>query len=102
MGAYLRGKLEELKKRRRIIGYISGMGLLLAVFLRKDGKTPFDPNMDVGGFIRDYCYKNGVILRNNGDILVFAPALIITRDQIDEIINVVDKALQSAVKHFGL
>ena len=33
----------------------------------------------LGTFIRDWCYSNGMILRNNGDILVFAPALIITR-----------------------
>ncbi|MBA7567818.1 hypothetical protein ES708_09536 [subsurface metagenome] len=41
-------------------------------------------------------------MRNNGDILVMAPALIITEEQIDEAMGILDKALAAAVKHFKL
>jgi len=61
-----------------------------------------DGRLNVGSFIRDYCYQNGIILRNNGDILVFAPALIIRREQIDEVISVLEKALDAARRHFDL
>ena len=43
-----------------------------------------------------------MILRNNGDILVLAPALIITKEQIDEAIGVLDRALGAATEHFSL
>jgi adenosylmethionine-8-amino-7-oxononanoate aminotransferase len=43
-----------------------------------------------------------MILRNNGDILVMAPALIITQQQIDEAIEVLDRGLGAAIQHFGL
>jgi len=64
--------------------------------------APLDARLNVGSFIRDYCYQNGIILRNNGDILVFAPALIIEREQIDGVISVLEKALDTAGRHFNL
>ncbi len=92
MGEYLVGRLADLREKFAIVGRVSGMGLLQALFLEGDG--------GLGGFIREYCYQNGVILRNNGNILVFAPALIITRSQIDEILGVLEQALQAATERF--
>jgi adenosylmethionine-8-amino-7-oxononanoate aminotransferase len=102
MGRYLLQRLEDLRKKFKIIGLISGMGLLQALFLAADNRSekPLDGRLNVGGFIRDFCWQNGIILRNNGDILVFAPALIIGREEIDQIITVLEKALDAAVKHF--
>jgi adenosylmethionine-8-amino-7-oxononanoate aminotransferase len=96
LGGYLRGKLEELGAGHRIVGPVSGIGLLQALFLN------VDPAKKTGGFIRDYCWKNGLILRNNGDILVFAPALIITEGQIDQIVGTLDRALSAAEKELQL
>ena len=65
-------------------------------------KTPLDPKLGVGSWIRDYCYKRNMILRNNGDILVIAPALIITQEQIDTMLELMDRSIGAAVKHFKL
>jgi putrescine aminotransferase len=102
-GEYLWKKLRGLG-RHKIVGHVSGIGLLQALFLVADNSkhTPLDPNLKVGNFIRDYCYRNGMIMRNNGDILVMAPALIITEEQIDEALGILDKALAAAMKHFKL
>jgi L-2,4-diaminobutyrate transaminase len=80
------------------------MGLLQALFLVRDAATgeALDASLKVGSFIREHCYRNGMILRNNGDILVFAPALIVTEAQIDEIIGILDGALVAAAEHFAL
>jgi putrescine aminotransferase len=104
MGKYLREKLEGLRNKYKIAGFVSGMGLLQALFLTSDNRSwkPLDGRLNVGSFIRDYCFQNGIILRNNGDILVFAPALIIRREEIDDVLMVLEKALESAIKHFGL
>lgn len=67
-----------------------------------DGKKPLDPALGVGGWIRDYCYEKGMILRNNGDILVIAPALVMTRQQIDEMLDLMEAAIVAATKHLGL
>ena len=104
LGRHLRDRLDELRQRSKLAGFVSGLGLLQALFLTADNRTPaaLDSRLNVGGFIRDYCYDNGIILRNNGDILVFAPALIIRREEIDAVISVLEKALEAAARHFGL
>ena len=96
LGGYLRGKLEALRKRHGMVGQVSGIGLLQALFLN------VDPSLNVGSFIRDYGWKNGMILCNNGDILVFAPALIITEAEIDQILGILDRGLSAAEKQFHL
>lgn len=104
VGRYLLSKLESLRRKHRLIGRVSGMGLLQALFLTKDAATgePLEASCKVGSFVREHCYRNGVILRNNGDILVFAPALIVTEAQIDEVVTILDTALAAATTHFGL
>lgn len=101
MGRYLVGKLDGLRRKHPMVGRVSGVGLLQALFLVKDAATgePLDPSLKVGSFVREQCFRNGMILRNNGDILVFAPALIITEAQVDEIMEILDGALAAAAAH---
>ena len=72
-----------------------GIGLLRAINL-------VDDVAGLGDWIRDWCFDHGMILRNNGNILVFAPALIITAEQIDWVVDRIDQALSEAARHFGL
>lgn len=104
MGAYIKNKLDELSEKHAIVGDIRGIGLLWAVELLADRKSkkPLDPKLGIGTWIRDYCWDNGMILRNNGDILVIAPALIITRDETDMMLDLIDKSITAAVGHFKL
>ncbi len=103
MGAYLRERLEGLY-RHDIVGDVRGLGLLQAVELvaDKETKAPLPAESAVGSFVRDYCYREGMILRNNGDILVLAPPLVVTEEIIDEIVTKIDRAIEAAVSHFGL
>ena len=104
MGRYLVQRLETLRAVHPMIGRISGMGLLQALFLVRsdDPDTLIEDSVNVGGFIREFCYSQGMILRNNHNILVFAPALIITEGQIDEIMAALDRALAAARSEFDL
>jgi len=94
MGQYLRRRLGAMQKRHPVIARLSGIGLLQAIVLRADAK--------VGTWIRDWCWNNGFILRNNGNILVMAPSLIITRRQVDEVLELLDRALTHAERKFHL
>ena len=40
------------------------------------------------------CYKHGVLVRNAGENLVFAPPFIVQREQIDTMVNVLADAIQ--------
>ena len=102
-GKYIKAELEKLYKYK-IVGDIRGMGTLWAVMLvaDRDKKAKLDPKLKVGNYIRDWCWENGMILRNNGEILVVAPAMVMTREEIDILIGNLDKAIASAIKKFGL
>jgi len=103
MGEYAASRLESLHKHR-IVADCRGIGLLRAVELMADPKsrTPFPAHQPIGNFIRDWCYDHGMILRANGSILVIAPALVVTREQIDTIVDYLDQAIAAAMKHFGI
>ena len=104
MGAYLERKLEEITRKHAIVGPIRGIGLLRAVFLVADRATgrPLDPKLGVGTWIQRWCYENAMILRNNGEILVLAPSLIITTEEVDLVVDVLDRALTAAAAEFKL
>jgi putrescine aminotransferase len=103
MGEYTATCLERLY-HHKIVADCRGIGLLRAVELMADPstRTPFPAHQPVGNFIRDWCYDHGIILRANGSILVLAPALIVTREQIDLIVDHMDRAIAAAIDHFGI
>jgi putrescine aminotransferase len=102
-GKYIKTELEKLYKYK-IVGDIRGMGTLWAVTLvaDRDTKAKLDPKLKIGTYIRDWCWNNSMILRNNGEILVVAPAMVITREEIDILIGNIDKAIASAIEKYGL
>ncbi|MBM4086914.1 MAG: aspartate aminotransferase family protein [Planctomycetes bacterium] len=104
MGACLNRELRQLAERHRIVGDVRGIGLLWAVELLADRKTkkPLPAKLKVGNWIRDYCWKRGMILRNNGDILVIAPALTIRQQDTDFMLRLMDEAIGAAVKKLAL
>jgi adenosylmethionine-8-amino-7-oxononanoate aminotransferase len=101
-GKYLKAELEKLYKHK-IVGDVRGIGMLWAIELLADRKTKtkLDANLKVATFIRDWCWGNGMILRNNGDTLVIAPAMTTTREEINNILDQLDRGIGLAVKHFG-
>ncbi|MBM3497624.1 MAG: aspartate aminotransferase family protein [Armatimonadetes bacterium] len=103
MGEHLGERLQGLY-RHPIVGDVRGKGLLMAVELVADRETrrPLDPALGVGGIVRDYCYRNGMIVRNNGDILVLAPPLTITADLLDEIVDTIEAGIVAAMGDLNL
>ena len=94
MGKYIRTRMDRMASRYAIVGEISGVGLLLAIKLAADAK--------VGTWIRDWCWEKGMILRNNGSILVIAPSLIINKKEADFMLDLIEGAVGAAQKHFKL
>ena len=102
-GKFIKAELEKLYKYK-IVANIQGIGMLWAIDLRADlkTKTKLDSNLNVGTFIRDWCWNQGMIIRNNKDILVIAPSLIITKEEIKILVGKIDEAISKAIQHFGL
>ena len=100
LGQHLKKRLMELYNKYEIVGDVRGMGTLWGVELVADRKTrrPFAAPGKVGSCISTFCREAGMILRCNGDIIVMAPALIMTNAQADEMIGVMDQAIAHAMK----
>ena len=99
-GDYCLERLQELMDKHEVIGQVRGKGLFLGAELVADRKTrePLDEGK-VAGVAAD-CLKQGVMIgRTNRSLpglnntLCLSPALICTKDDIDEIITAIDNAL---------
>ena len=100
MGSYMLDGLAELMGRHKVIGDVRGKGLFLGAELVSDreDKTPMDEKK-VQAVVGD-CMAQGVVigatnrsLPGFNNTLCFSPALIATKDDIDEILTAVDSAL---------
>ena len=72
-----------------LVGEVRGAGLIAAVELvqEKSPRVPFAPTRGVGAHCMDACLEQGLIIRALGDTIAFCPPLIITEDQVDELIS---------------
>ena len=100
MGAYMMDQLHALKDKHAVIGDVRGKGLFLGAELvsHRDAKTPMDEKRVMA--VTADCMAQGVIIGATNrsvpgynNTLCFSPALIATKDDIDEIITAVDSAL---------
>ncbi|HSR14806.1 MAG TPA: aspartate aminotransferase family protein [Gemmatimonadales bacterium] len=94
VGQYFLERLRTLE-RHAIVGDVRGIGLLARVELVADRatKAQFSPLGSVGARVQRRAQELGVIIRPVLDILTFSPPLILTRDQADEIVAVIDQAI---------
>ncbi|EYD70757.1 aspartate aminotransferase family protein [Limimaricola hongkongensis] len=100
MGAYLQEGLSQLMEKHALIGDVRGMGLFAGAELVADRATR-EPlaEKQVQAVVAD-CLRQGVIIGATNrsvpgfnNVLLFAPALIAGRAEIDEILAAVDGAL---------
>ena len=100
MGVYLLEKLHELEAKHPIIGEVRGVGLFAGLELVVDRKTKEPLPEPKVAEIAANCVKQGVLIgRSNRSLpglnntLSLSPALMCTRDDIDEIIAAMDQAI---------
>lgn len=101
MGAKLHEKLSALMERQPLIGEVRGMGLFQGAELVADRQTR-EPLAEakVQAVVAD-CARQGVIIGASNrsmpgfnNTLLFAPALIATEDDLDQIVAAVETALK--------
>jgi L-2,4-diaminobutyrate transaminase len=97
VGPYLLRRLRETFEGRPFVAEVRGAGLLAAIefALEPAARERFGPELRVGARLAAACLEEGVICRAmpHGDILGFAPPLIITRAEIDDVIERVKRAV---------
>ncbi len=107
-GEYLLARLREIGARHRSVGEVRGLGLFAAVELVKDRATraPFNTEDDklagrplVVDQVTAAMLKDGVYCVGWVSHLIVAPPLIVTREELDHGLEVLDRALVLADQH---
>jgi taurine--2-oxoglutarate transaminase len=102
-GEHLKQKLYELADKHICVGDVRGIGHFWALEIVKNRKTkePFDTKAEkfsgkalMPARIGSEAMKNGMYVASWYDTMVIAPPLIITEEQIDEAVSILDKALE--------
>ena len=103
MGEYLRNRLARLETFP-MVGDIRGRGLLWGIEFVKDKETkePFPKEKSAKNRILRACFKKGAFFypgyyedeQGQGDHIMMAPPFIITREQIDHCVNILEEALE--------
>jgi putrescine---pyruvate transaminase len=96
-GAYLQERLQELRSHE-IVGDVRGLGLVAGIELVRDRKTkePFDTSVGAARRVWLAALEQGVIVRPvAGDVLAMSPPFVISNEQMDRMVAVLDKAIAS-------
>lgn len=101
-GDYLFTKLKELMKDMDIIGDVRGKGMLIGIELIKDRATKklFPVSLGITSRIIDKAFQKGLLVypaaggvEGEGDAIIIAPPLIISRNEIDELVSLLKETL---------
>lgn len=101
-GARLQAKLRELSGHP-LVGEVRGIGLIAAVELVTDkaAKKALDPAGKLGAMVAGILQQNGALCRNMGDAVAFCPPLIITEQQVDDLVGIFARSLDEAKAQLG-
>lgn len=101
-GAYLQAQLHEQFAEHPLVGEVRGVGLLAALefVADKQKKQRFLPNQGIGAKVSAACLQEGLIARAmpHGDILGLAPPLVISRDEVDLLIGMLKRAVETVYR----
>ena len=111
-GRYFHELAEDKLSYHPTVGDIRGLGMLLGIELVKDRKTrePFPAAETIHKHVVKLMFERGLAASGtggtvdfkNGDDLRLYPPLITTKDQIDEMLDIVDDSLNEIEKKLGV
>ncbi|MDI7275055.1 MAG: aminotransferase class III-fold pyridoxal phosphate-dependent enzyme [Anaerolineae bacterium] len=104
VGAYFLGRLRKLLAYRTV-GDVRGLGLMVGLefVADKESKAPFPPEQEISNLFSRFTFERGLItypcagtVRGvAGDTILMAPPLITTREQIDDIMDILHDSLRA-------
>ena len=101
VGKHLQETMQKTFAQLPIVGEVRGVGMLVAIEFVADraNKRRFEPSLKVGARVSKACMERGLIARAmpHGDILGFAPPLVMTRPEADEMIAIAEVAVRAVM-----
>lgn len=102
-GPYFQACLREALEGHPIVGEVAGTGLVAGVQLARSPRTRtrFENGAEVGTLCRDFCFDGNLVMRASGDRMLLSPPLVITREEIDEIVEKATRAIDATARQLG-
>jgi 4-aminobutyrate aminotransferase len=103
VGAYLKSNLEEIMHRHKAyvypgIGDVRGIGLMLGVEFVKDAETK-EPADELRDLVVENAFRRGLLLLGCGKSTIrFAPPLVVSRQEIDQAMEIFEEAIIASEK----
>jgi adenosylmethionine-8-amino-7-oxononanoate aminotransferase len=96
VGPYFEKQLASLESMP-LVGDVRGSHFMLCVenVANKQTKELLPEEVDVGKRISDHCEKRGLIVRPVGHLNVISPPLILTRNEIDELVEILKASIEA-------
>ena len=97
LGAWCKGRLEDIAQRHQIIGEVRGIGLMVGIELVRDRETKLAASAEAAT-VRRLCREQGVLLGVGGqeaNVVRIQPPLMIDQPQLERALNVLEGALRS-------
>ena len=93
LGDYTLKRLTQLKENHPLIGHVAGLGLHIGIDLVSEQKTR-KRAVDEAEIIMFKCLEKGLSAKTiEGNVLTLRPALVITREEMDRAIDIIDEAI---------
>jgi putrescine aminotransferase len=99
VGPYFQEQLRTLSDIP-LVGCIRGTGLMAAVEMKIKagaGENALEKDYAIGALVDHYCHQYGLLVRPFINVCIMSPPLIITRDQVDELVAALRKGLEAAL-----
>lgn len=103
-GNYLGAQLKEKLAESKIVGDVRGLGGFWTVEIVKDkaSKSPFEKKLDVAHMVSGKAYELGLSIMGcqdqirdvGGDMVMFAPSFVITKEEADQMVAITVKAVK--------
>jgi 4-aminobutyrate aminotransferase-like enzyme len=93
IGHYMKSRLLDMKEKCRCLGDVRGRGLVMGLDIVKDRNTR-ERDPQTTRKIIDECCRNGLLIGAvSGNVIRVAPPLVITKDEADESLDIMEKVL---------
>jgi len=90
LGAHALERLREIKRHHPLVAEVRGIGLLLGIELRRDGR----PAAQEAERVMYHCLDRGLSFKvGQGNVLNLSPPLIIQQRELDDALAIIDAAL---------
>jgi L-2,4-diaminobutyrate transaminase len=103
VGAYLQAHLREAFRDHPFVGEVRGVGLMAGIELVEDRETKkaFDPSLTVARRLHELLMEEGLICRPVFNTLAFSPPLILTKNDVDSMVEMFSKGLNNLTEELG-